>query len=86
MQFESDLVELRGDTMRAHGRLSARGRAIPVELDAQTRRLNGELAIEASTNAPHRELGMTWNRLRMIRPQSKLVVKACLIRSPDSAA
>jgi polyisoprenoid-binding protein YceI len=86
VQFESDLVELRGDSMRVRGRLSAHGRAIPVELDAQTRRLNGELAIEASTNAPHRELGMTWNRLRMIRPQSKLVVKACLIRSPDSAA
>ena len=86
VQFESDLVELRGDTMRVRGRLSARGRAIPVELDAQIRRLNGELAIEASTNAPHRELGMTWNRLRMIRPHSNLVVKACLIRSPDSAA
>lgn len=46
VQFESDLVELRGDAIRVRGRLSARGRAIPVELDAQIRRVNSELAIE----------------------------------------
>lgn len=86
VRFESELVELLGDVIKVHGRLSARGCAIPVELDAQIRRVNGELAIEASTTPSHRDLGMTWNRLGIIRPHSELVVKACLIRSSDGPA
>jgi len=78
VQFVSDSVELRRDTLRVAGRLSARGRSIPIELDAQIRRVNGELHIQAATTAPHRELGMTWSPLRMIRPHSRLVVNAFL--------
>jgi hypothetical protein len=63
--------------------LSARDRSIPVELDAHVREVGGELEIEAATTAPHRELGMTWSPLRMIRPRATLVVKAHLIPAPS---
>jgi polyisoprenoid-binding protein YceI len=81
VQFRSDSVELRNDTLRVRGRLSARGRSIPVELEARFHLVNGELEINAATTAPHRELGMTWSPLGMIRPYSKLLVNAHLI--PD---
>lgn len=78
VQFLSDAVDLHGDTLKVHGRLSARGRSIPVELDARVRRVDDELDIEAATTTPHQELGMTWSPLGMIRPRSELFVKAYL--------
>lgn len=86
VQFRSDSVELQGKTVKVRGQLSARGRSIPVQLDARVREVGGELEIEAATTARHRELGMTWSPLRMIRPRSELTVKARLIPSTDSAA
>jgi hypothetical protein len=76
--FVSHSVGLRGDTLTVRGRRSARGRSIPVELDAKVRRLDGELTIEAATTAPHRELGMTWSPLGMIPPRSELFVRGYL--------
>src|SRR5205807_4114466 len=57
VRFVSDSVELKGDTLKVHGQLSARDRSIPVELDAAVREAGGGLEIEAATTAPHRELG-----------------------------
>ena len=82
VQFLSQSVEPQGETLKVRGRLSARDRSIPVELDAHIREAGGELEVEAATTAPHRELGMTWSPLRMIRPRARLVVKAHLIRDP----
>ena len=84
VQFVSDSAELRGDTLRVHGQLSAGGRSIAVQLDAQLRRVNGELELSAATAAPHRELGMTFSPLGMIRPRSELAVNARLVQ--DGAA
>jgi hypothetical protein len=70
----------------AGGRLSARGRSIPLELDAHVRQVDGELEIEATTVAPHRELGMTLSALGTISPRSQLFVKAHLMTTADSAA
>jgi polyisoprenoid-binding protein YceI len=86
VQFVSDSVELRGDVLKVQGRLSARGRSIPVQLDAQSRRADDGLEIKAATTVSHRELGMTWSPLRMIRPSSTLVVNAYLTLDVDSAA
>lgn len=61
VRFVSESVDLHDDTLKVRGRLSARGRSIPLELDAQVRRIDGELEIEAAITAPHRELGMTWS-------------------------
>jgi len=86
VQFVSDSVDLRGDTLKVRGRLSARGRSIPLELDAQVRQVDGELEVEAAATAPHRELGMTFSPLRMIPSHSDLLVKAHLLPSTARAA
>jgi polyisoprenoid-binding protein YceI len=79
VRFRSDSADLEGDTLRVSGLLAARGSSIPVELESKVRRAGGELEIEAATSAPHRELGMTWSPLGMIRRRSELIVKARLI-------
>ena len=79
VRFISDAVDVRGDTLKVRGRLSAGDRSIPLELDARVREVDGELEIEAATTAPHRELGMTYSPLGMIPPDSELSVKARLI-------
>jgi len=83
VRFVSDSVQLHGDALSVHGRLSAGGRSIPVALDAEVRDAGGELEIEAVTTAPHSELGMTYSPLGMISSHSKLVVKAHLV--PDAS-
>lgn len=85
VRFMSDSVQLQGDTLRVRGRLSARGRSIAIQLDAQIRQVDGELQISAATTAPHHQLGMTWSPLGMIRPHSELAVDAHLIPTVDGA-
>lgn len=84
--FASDSVDLESDALKVCGRLSARGRSIPLELSARVREVGGELELEAATTAPHRELGMTWNFLGMIPARSELHVKARLIPTAARAA
>lgn len=79
VRFVSESVDLDGDTLNVRGRLFARGRSIPLALKARVRRIDHELEIEATTNSPHRELGMTWGPLGMIPPRSELVVRAHLV-------
>jgi hypothetical protein len=57
-----------------------------VELDAEVHEADGELEIEASTTAPHRELGMNYSPLGMISPHTKLLVRAHLVPDPPRAA
>src|SRR5947209_2985572 len=66
VQFVSDSVDAQGDALKVRGRLFARGRSIPLELNAEVRQNDGELEIEAATTACHRDLGMTWSPLGMI--------------------
>jgi polyisoprenoid-binding protein YceI len=80
VRFISDRAAFDGDTLRAHGQLHAAGRQIPVQLDATVRELDGELEIEAVTEADHRELGMTWSPLGILRAPSKLIVRGPLVR------
>ena len=85
VRFVSDSVEPHDDTLKVRGRLSARGRSIPLELEADVHYVGGELEIEASATAPHRELGMTFSPLGMIPPRSELFVKGCLVPITDKA-
>src|SRR4051794_18655082 len=80
VRFISDRAELDGDTLRVHGQLHAAGRQIALELDATVREVDGELEIEAFTEADHRELGMTWSPLGILRAPSKLIVRGRLVR------
>ena len=56
------------------GRLEAAGASIPLELDATVREVDRELEIEPTTHADHRQLGMTWSPLGILRAPSKLIV------------
>src|SRR4051794_38138339 len=80
VRFVSDSAQLDGDTLRVRGQLHAAGRQIPVELDATVREIDGELDIEGVTEADHRDLGMTWSPLGILRPPSKLIVRGRLVR------
>jgi polyisoprenoid-binding protein YceI len=78
--FISNSARLDRDTLHVRGELHAAGRQIPIELDATVREIDGELEIEAVTEADHRELGMTWSPLGIMRTPSKLIVRGRLVR------
>jgi polyisoprenoid-binding protein YceI len=80
VRFVSDSARLDGDTLHVRGELHAAGRRIPLELGATVREIDGELEIEAITEADHRELGMTWSPLGILRAPSKLIVRGRLVR------
>jgi polyisoprenoid-binding protein YceI len=80
VRFSSDSATVNGDKLTVHGQLHAAGRQIPLELDATVREIDGELQIEAVTHADHRELGMTWSPLGILRAPSKLIVRGRLVR------
>jgi polyisoprenoid-binding protein YceI len=80
VRFISDGAAFDGDTLRVHGQLHAAGRQIALELDATVREVDGELEIEAVTEADHRGLGMTWSPLGILRAPSQLIVRGRLVR------
>src|SRR5215217_1796334 len=80
VRFISDSAAFDGDTLRVHGQLHAAGRQIALELDATVREIDGELEIKAVTEADHRELGMRWSPLGILRAPSKLIVRGRLVR------
>lgn len=82
VRFVSDSIDVTEQTLEVRGRLFARDRSIPLELEAQIRQDGEELAIETTTVAAHRELGMTYSPLGMIPPQSELIVSGYLVPQP----
>ena len=80
VRFVSDSATLDGDTLRVRGALHAAGKQIPLELGAALRASDGELEVEAVAHADHRELGMTWSPLGILRAPSKLIVRGRLVR------
>jgi polyisoprenoid-binding protein YceI len=80
VRFVSDSASLDGEMLHVRGQLHAAGRQIPLELDATVREVDGELEIEAVTEADHRELGMNWSPLGILRAPSKLIVRGRLVR------
>ena len=80
VRFVSETAELHGDTLTVHGQLHAAGRQLPLALDATLREIDGELEIEAVTHADHRDLGMTWSPLGILRAPSTLIVRGRLVR------
>jgi polyisoprenoid-binding protein YceI len=79
-RFASDSVTLTGRQLKVHGDLHAAGKSIPVEMDATITPVGDELEVHAETHADHTHLGMTWNRLGMLRSPSKLIVQGRLVR------
>jgi polyisoprenoid-binding protein YceI len=81
VRFTSESAVLAGETLTVRGDLEAAGRQIQLEFDAAVRRIGAELAVEATTLADHRQLGMTWSPLGMLRAPAQLAVRARLV--PD---
>lgn len=79
MRFISDSVALQDDWLMVRGSLFVRDRSIVLDLAARIRPTRGGLEIEATTEAPHRELGMTWNLLGTIPGRSQLLVSGYLV-------
>lgn len=42
---------------------------------------DGELEIEAGALVDHRELGMTWSPLGILRASSELIVRGCTVEA-----
>lgn len=84
VRFVSDSARIDGDVLRVGGQLQAAGRQIPLELDATIREADGELELEAIADADHRDLGMTWSPLGILRTPSKLIVRGRLVRQSAS--
>jgi polyisoprenoid-binding protein YceI len=82
VRFESDAAVLEGDTLHVSGQLQAAGKAIPLEVGATVRELDGELELEAVAHADHRALGMTSSPLGIMRAPSTLIVRGRLVREP----
>ena len=79
VRFVSDGAGVNGDVLQVHGHLHAAGKSIPLELDARITETDAGPRIEATTTADHRELGMTWSPLGILRPPSTLIVRGRLI-------
>ena len=71
VRFVSDHAQLTGEKLVVRGRLEAAGRELALELTATVRGIDGELEIDASTHADHRELGMTWSPLGILRAPTR---------------
>lgn len=79
VRFVSTTATLDGDVLRVSGQLDAGGSAVPLQLDARVTEVDGQPHIEATTPVDHRELGMTWSPLGILRSPSTLLVRGRLI-------
>ena len=81
VRFVSEMVTLDGERLDVRGELHAAGKSVPMELEGVIRPDGDEFEVDVTTLVDHRELGLTWNRLGMMRAPSKLIVRARLVRS-----
>jgi polyisoprenoid-binding protein YceI len=81
VRFEADAATLDDHTLTARGQLHAAGNQIPLHVDATVTPVDGEFEIEASALADHRELGMLWSPMGIMRAPSKLIVRGRLVRA-----
>ena len=83
VRFVSELATLDGERLRVRGELRAAGKTTRLDLEGLIRPDGDELDIDVTTFADHRELGITWNRLGMMRTPSKLIVRGRLVRDDE---
>jgi polyisoprenoid-binding protein YceI len=85
IRFVSESATLDGERLQVRGRLHAAGASVVLEVDARFRRVGDEAEVDAITYIDQRQLGMTWNFLRMIRSPSKLIVHVRLVRDAGAS-
>ena len=81
VRFVSEQVTLDGERLDVRGELHAAGKSVPLEFRGAIRSLGDELEVDVTTSVDHRELGLTWNQLGMMRAPSKLIVHGRLVRA-----
>jgi polyisoprenoid-binding protein YceI len=81
VRFVSESATLDGDRLAVRGQLHAAGRTIPLAFDAPVRPVDDGFEIDASAISDHRELGMTWSPLGILRSPSTLAVHGRLVRA-----
>ena len=86
VRFVSDSVTLDGERLKVHGRLSAAGHSIPLDVEGTLRFTEGTAEVEVTALADHTQLGMTFSGLGMLRPTSKLTVHGQLAPAARSSA
>jgi polyisoprenoid-binding protein YceI len=74
IRFVSDSATLDGERLKVHGRLSAAGHSIPLDVEGTLRFTEGAAEVEVTALADHTQLGMTFSPLGTLRPTSKLIV------------
>jgi polyisoprenoid-binding protein YceI len=80
IRFVSDSAVLFGNHLKVRGRLHVRDQSMAMQLDAELRAVGDELEIDTETVADHREVGMTWNQLGVIRVPTRMMVHGRLVR------
>lgn len=80
VRFVSDIDTLDGEKLTVRGQLHAGGATVPLAFDAALQPVDGELEVEAVTQVDHRELGMTWSPLGILRAPCTLIVRGRLVR------
>ena len=86
VRFEAEpaSVSLDGPKPHVRGTLEAAGKLVPVDVEATITPAGEEFEIEATASVDHRELGMTWSPLGILRAPSKLVVHGRLTRGESA--
>lgn len=80
VRFTSDTATLDGETWKVSGQLEAGGHTVPLSFDAEVKSAGDRLSVHAEVEVDHRELGMTWSPLGIMRAPSRLVVHGKLKR------
>lgn len=82
--FASDAATLDGQQLKLSGRLHAAGKTVLLDLEATLHQHGAELEVDAATEVDHRQLGMMWSPLGIMRTPSRLTVRARLVPEEDS--
>ena len=84
--FASESAVLDGDVLKVRGALKAAGRLVPLGVEAGLSDSDGGLELGAETELDHRDLGMTWSPMGMLRAPARLIVRGRLVPVDDPPA
>lgn len=80
VRFISTRAEVDGGSLQVSGTLAAAGREVPLDVEASIAATEAqELQLDACAEIDHRELGMTWSPLGILRSPSVLIVAGLLV-------
>ena len=86
IRFISDEVTLDGERLSVRGRLHAAGRSVPLLIEGKVAQAAAALSVEAFAEVDHRQLGMSRGPLAMVRPPTRLTIRARAVPLSPAAA